>query len=277
MRFSASMMKTWSSCQLKAHYKSILDIKEPQHAKTTFGTCIHSALETYNNTGDVELAVEKFKTMWEDPSEFGADIDVYSIGSSWAELNKRGIDFVYKFADENQWETRKIIGAEVPFNVAYGDHRLSGYIDSLEIVGSGKTKELRIIDYKTSSITPTHLKLRFDLQFTSYIWATLQPEFWEDIENGPALYEELKGVRRRGVWYAIWSNKTLDVGPREEKDFERLYRGMLSIANAIEKEVYVPDLTGEACLYCAYLDLCAVTIPLAEEVRVELASRQKKS
>lgn len=268
MRFSPSMIKTWMVCPKQAHFKEILNLPEGQHAKTSFGTCIHSALELYNVTGDVDMAVEHFKEAWDDPSILDAEIDVWPPRTSWGELNQRGIQAVIKFHEDNRWETRNIIAAEHKFLVPFGDHVLSGIIDSLELVGSGKKKELRIIDYKTSSYTPTHLQLRFDVQFTVYMYATLLPQFWVDIEGGEQLFEDLLEVRRRGVWYSIWHQKTLDVGPREELDLQRLYRVLDEIERAVESDVYVPSIDGNACMWCAYTHVCPSTIPLAEEVEI---------
>jgi CRISPR/Cas system-associated exonuclease Cas4 (RecB family) len=87
------------------------------------------------------------------------------------------------------------------------------------------------------------------------------------------IFESLKGVKRRGVWYAVWNNKTLDVGPREDVDMMRLYRVMLEIERAVEQDVHVPDISGKSCLWCSYTNLCAVTIPLSNEVENARAER----
>lgn len=273
MKFSASMIKKWMACPKQVHFSEILDYPEMQHPKTAYGTCIHDAFELYNKTGDAAKAVERFKETWEDPEILEARIDYWPSGTSWPELRQRGIESITKFAGEAKWEDRTILDVERKFRVPFGDHEFSGIIDSLEIVGKGKNKELRVIDYKTSSRTPTHAQLRFDVQFTIYMYATEQPEYWEGIEGGEELYEQLKGMKRRGVWHSVWHSKILDAGPRNDLDLQRLYRVCIEIENAIEQDVYVPSISSDSCMWCPYTDVCAVTIPVAHAIHEEKRAR----
>ena len=146
-------------------------------------------------------------------------------------------------------------------------------MDNLEITGSGKNRELRIIDYKSSSYTPTHLELRMNIQFTIYLYASMQEEFWTNIPNGDELFKSLANTKRRGIWYSIWNHRMVDVGPRDQLDMERLYRVLIEIERAIEHDVYVPNIKGDSCMWCAYTNLCAATIPLSTEV--EIAKRER--
>ncbi len=276
MRYSASMIKTWMTCPLQAKFKKILDVPELRHAKTSYGSCMHDAIETYNTTGDLEAAVERFKEIWEDPSLIDAEIDLWPSTISWGELRSRGIRCLIKFDEDSKWESRDILAAEHKFVVPYGEHTMSGIIDSLELIGSrAAPKELRVVDYKTSSRTPTRIELRFDIQFTIYMYATEQSEFWEDIKDGEELFESLRHTPRRGLWYSLWNHKMTDVGPREDIDLMRLHRCMLEIEQAIEKEVYVPNISADSCMWCGYTDYCAVTIPLVEIVREARDERLK--
>jgi RecB family exonuclease len=250
MRFSASMLKTWMSCPQQAKFKDVLRLPEAQHAKTTYGTCIHDALELYNNSGDAAAAEARFLETWANPEILDAVIDMWPQNTSYMELRERGVKAVRKFHEDNKWETRTIVANEHKFVVPFGEHTLSGIIDNLEITGSGKNRELRVIDYKTSSYTPSHLELRLDIQFTIYLYATHQEAFWHDVPNGEELYEKLKDTRRRGIWYSIWNHRTTDVGLRNELDMERLYRVLIEVERAIEHEVFVPNIKGDACMWC---------------------------
>jgi len=275
VKFSASMIKNWMACPLQSHFKDVLKIDEPVHAKTVFGSCIHEALELYNITGDIKEAKEHFREVWVNPSKLKhpAEIGMWPPKMSWGELEVKGYEFLEKFHEECRWEKRKIVAAEHRFVVPFGEHILKGFVDCIEIVGSGSNKELRIIDYKTSSYRPTHLELRFDMQFTVYLYASMQPEFWDSFPNGEELYERFKNYKRRGVWHAIWHNKTLDVGPREELDFMRMARVIKEIAHAEEMDVHVPDISGKSCIWCSYTDLCATTLPLEHVVLEARAER----
>lgn len=273
MRLSASSIKRWMECPKKSHYKDILHLPEPQHAKTSYGTCIHEAIDILNKTGDVKAAVERFKVTWDDPSILKATIDVWPQHTSWGDLRQRGIAAIIKFDQDNRWEDRIVVASEHPFLVPFGEHTLSGFVDYLEIVGKGKKRELRIVDLKTSSKVPTHLELRFNCQFSTYYYSSQQPEFWEDIPNGEELFAEFDGKPRQIYWYNLWSGRMIDCGPRTDLDFMRLYRAALEIEQAIEKEVFVPDISGKVCLFCAYSHLCAVTIPVSDALAEARAER----
>ncbi len=267
------MIKGWISCPKQMHFKDILKIPEGQHAKTTYGTCIHDALETYNSDGDIKASIERFKETWENPSLLNAEITVWPPKTTWGELKMRGVQALEIFHENSKWETRTILATEHKFVVPFGDHVLSGIVDSLETMGpEKKPKELRVIDYKTSYKTPTHMELRFDIQFSIYLYASQQAEFWEGIKDGEEHFERLSGTQRRGVWYSLWNHKMTDVGVRTEEDMMRLYRVLLEIEKAVENEVYVPNLTGESCMWCSYTDYCAVVIPVRhvlDEARAE--------
>lgn len=274
MRFSASMIRRWMECPKQAHFKSILKLPEPRHAKTAYGTCQHDAIEVFNNTNDVQAAIDRFKETWEDPSILNATIDIWPQNMSWGGLREKGISSILKFAEDNRWEDRIVIASEHPFLVPFGEHTLSGFVDYLEVVGKGKKRKLIVVDLKTSSRIPTHLQLRFDLQFTIYLFASEQPEFWKEIPDGMAWFEEFKGQPREGYWYSLWPpHKMIEVAPRTDLDMMRLYYVLLAIEQAIEKEVYVPSLTGNPCFYCAYAHLCAAVIPLQDVLEEAKADR----
>lgn len=276
MRFSASMVKRWMECPKQAHFHDIMRLPSPQHAKTTYGTCQHDALELLNNTGDVDAAVARFKETWEEPGILKAEIDVWPQNTSWGDLKQRGIASILKFHEDNSWEGRIVVASEHSFLVPFGEHTLSGLVDYLEIIGKGKKRSLRVMDLKTSSYKPSHLQLRFNIQFTLYIYASEQPEFWEDIPHGEELFAEFEGQPREAYWYSLWDQRMTEVGTRTDLDIMRLYRVALEIENAIEKEVYVPSISGVACLYCPYDHLCAAVIPLREVLEEARAERIRK-
>ena len=275
MRFSASMISTWMKCPKQAHFKDILDIPEGQHAKTTFGTCIHDALELYNEEGDLEAAIERFKETWDKPHLLDAVPDVWPPHMSWDDLRERGIADLKQYVEDNKWANRKIVATEHKFLVPFGEHTLSGIVDLLEINGKGQKKELRVIDYKTAAVLPKYEDLRLNIQFTIYMYASQQPEFWEDIPRGDLYFEELQSTRRKGIWYSLWHHKARDVGPRDDGDLMRLYRALVEIERAVEHDVYVPNISGNSCMWCPYTRLCGVTIPVADQIEEQRNARTK--
>lgn len=114
-----------------------------------------------------------------------------------------------------------------------------------------------------------------DIQFTVYAYASLQPEFWMGFEddpkyppmpNGEELYERFLDMPRKPIWYHLWTNKEILAGERDDDDFMRLYRLILEIVNAIEKEVFVPNISGDSCTYCSFTDICKAVMPIRDKL-----------
>lgn len=267
-RFSASSLNRWMTCPKQAHFKDVLDLPEEQHAKTTYGTIIHRCLDFYNETGDLDGSCEMFMELWEDPASIDAEITLWS-KAPWTELRDHGLRCLENFHTSHKQEHREILASEYEFLVPFGDHTLSGTIDCLEIAGEGDFAFLKVTDYKTSSSKPTHIELRLNVQMTAYYYATLQPEFWVELSEaaGEDLYVKYKGMERKVIWHALWHGQEIDAGPRESSDFERLYRAALEIQNAIDKEVFIPNISASSCFYCSYTHLCEAVIPVAHIIK----------
>lgn len=276
MRFSASRLDTWMTCPLQAHFQYDLELPRLQHSKASFGTCIHHSLALYNETGNIKLAIERFKDHWQNPEKLGVVPDIWTKFTSFGELRNRGIEILEHYHDSMKWDKREVIAVEHKFLVPFGRHELTGFVDLIELRKSGNGKELlKIVDHKTSSRSPNIAELRLNVQFTTYMYASLQPEFWmgngEDfpgIPNGKWLYEMHKDTPRRAIWNHLWTMREIDAGPRVEADFARLYRVTDEIEKAVQAQVHVPKI-GSACSLCSFTKECGLTIPSKEEMREE--------
>lgn len=286
MRFSASKLKTWMSCPLQAHFKYDQRLYGPPNAKAVFGTCIHAALELYNQTANVELAITTFKDLWHNPEKVGAPTEqlAWPKMTSYGGLRDRGIQILRRYHEQQKWDKREVVATEHRFLVPFGHHELTGVVDLVEVRTSGNGKTLmKIEDYKSSTKAPTTAELALDIQFTVYTYASLQPEFWtglpEDhpehtdfpgLPNGAWLYETYQEMPRRAIWYHLWNQREIDAGPREDVDFMRLYRVCDEIARATELEIFVPKI-GEACGLCDFANgACPISVP----TRPELAEQE---
>lgn len=277
MRLSASMMNTWMTCSLQAKFHYVDHLPDRPNSKTSFGKCIHYALEIYNQTGDVDKSIGAFRAVWNDPDSIGASFDVWAKMTTFGGLMQRGVELLREYHDKVKWERRKVLSTEHRFLVPFGDHELTGIVDLLEVKKSAKGKPtLRIVDYKTASKAPFVAGLRVNVQFTSYVYASLQREFW--VGNGPdfpgfadgqQLYEEHQEMPRRAIWYHCMTNKEYDAGDRDQGDYERLYRAATEINRAAELQVFVPNISGDSCVWCPYTDPCGVTLPKREDVLEE--------
>ncbi len=283
MKISASTLKLWMGCPLQVKFKDTEDRPRKINAKTAFGTCIHDALEYYNLSGDYSATVARFEQTWNKPELLDAKIDSWPKGSTFGSLRTKGKDILESYHKKNVWDKRDIIAAEHKFCVPIGDHLLSGIVDLIEARPIGKKTELTIVDYKTAGKRPYGDDLKLDVQFTIYYYASLQPEFWmgygdgyPGMEDGEALYQEFLDSPRKVVWHHLWDNKELDAGPRDDEDFMRLYRAVSSVADAISKDVYIPNISGSTCVWCDYTDLCPVMIPSYTNSRTESSVEIRK-
>lgn len=279
MRFSASRIRMWSNCPLQAKFRYEDHLPGRQNAKASFGTVIHHVLEHYNHSKDHQASKDMFLDLWNNPAKLGVEPDYWPKFTSFGGLKQRGLDILDQHHQATRWDKREVIATEHPFLVPFGDHELTGFVDLIEIRKTGKGASiLAIVDYKTSSKAPSKSDLALDVQFTSYIYAVNQPRFWSGWPDVPEyaddfppiaanskwLWETVKPLPQRAIWYHLWNASEKDAGGRDQKDFERLYEVMCQIDKAQKAGIYVPKI-GEACLWCDYTEPCGVTIPTPEE------------
>jgi RecB family exonuclease len=281
VKFNASMLKNWSQCALQGHLRMITPGRSPQHASATFGTCMHNALELYNETGDIDTAINLFELLWEHPELIDVEPEIWPQRTTWPGLRKTGIEALRNYADNNLWNETVVVAQEHKFCVPIGEHLISGVVDLLRFGLDPKGRPtLDVVDYKTNSRKPTKLELLLDVQFTTYLYASTQPEFWlgyepeiekyAPMEDGEKLYNKYMGVQRRASWYHLRTGQEIDAGPRDEVDYGRLYRLCCEVAKAEELEVYVPTLNGENCTFCPFKSECAVVAPLRDRLDLEI-------
>lgn len=266
------------SCQAKAKYQYVDRLPTEHNAKTVFGTVIHHALEQYNNTRNLDRAIDTFHDWWDNPEKAGyPDHGRWPRGSNFGGLRRKGEEILRHQHLEVGWDKREVLATEHGFCVPFGEHELIGYVDLLEVRRSGNGNELlRVVDYKSGSWKPNRGALALDLQFTVYDYASRQPEFWvggmdpdfPGLPNGQWLWETHKDMPRRNIWWHLMGPKEIDAGSRDETDFKRMYLLCEQIQRAYEVDLFIPTI-GEACVLCDFNEQCGVSIPTEEETRQE--------
>lgn len=284
--FSASRIKTWMNCPLQGWFKYVEHYPvDGEGAKAVFGKCVHAALEYYNQTNDVNGACAMFLDLWMNPEKVGAPthklIWPKHNGYSFGSLKSKGVNVIRHLDQLQNWDDREVIATEHPFLVPFGEHWLHGFVDLVELKHNGKGQTiLKIVDYKTSSYKPNKAELALDVQFTVYVYASRQREFWTGwpgnpdfpgLPNGEWQYEMMQTIPRRAVWYHLFGPKEIDAGPRDQADFDRLYRVCLEIARADQHQVFVPKI-GDACHFCDFKEPCGVSIPEPSELAAQDAA-----
>lgn len=263
-RFSASRLSTWMTCPLQAKFQYVDELPRLTNAYAVFGNIMHHALDRYNQTQNIEKAIAVFKDSWAHPDKYGYKIDVWPARMAFGTHMAKGIEALRDYDERLRWDKRTVVATEHKFLVPFGPYDLTGAVDLLEIQKSPKgTEELRIVDYKTNAKQPYREALRLNVQFSIYSFASLQPEFWLGngpgflpMENGEWWWEQLKDMPRRNIWYGLMQSKEFDAGPRGDDDYLRLYRVMTEIDKALTHNVYVPNISGDSCRLCSYVDAC---------------------
>lgn len=275
MRVRQSFLKRWGSCPLQGYFAEVLALPGKQGSKAAFGSCIHSALEMFNKGSEIEDAIKHFLEAWESPSVINLpEIDVWNKYNTYGGLRQKGIDILRGYHERMSQEQRTVVAAEHRFLVPFGRHEITGTVDLLSVRQNHRGKQLLAIeDYKTNTKRPTVAELALNVQFTAYIYATLQPEFWFGdggeflpVPNAEWWWEMTQDLPRRGLWIHLWDNaKELDAGGRDDEEFGRLYRLINEIERALEHKVFVPQI-GDACTWCDFAsDPCPVTPPTREQ------------
>lgn len=270
MRMSASRMKTWMSCPLQAKFKYVDGLPQPENSSGLFGKAVHSALEAYNKSDDVERAIATFERQWEDATP---KIEEWTRGTTFGGLRERGIKMVTGYHDLARWEDRTVVATEHKFLVPFGPYELFGFVDLVELRrNNAGEQEIHVVDYKTNKKKPYVNNLHLDVQFTVYVFAAMQPEFWLGGGEYPALCDEelwrdnLSHLRVRPLWYHLETNQNIDAGLRDDADFMRLYRCCDEIHRASEANVYVPNISGDSCGFCPYKKPCGLPLPVRDDV-----------
>lgn len=275
MKLSASQLKKWGTCSLQASFIYVDKLGEYTTGSAAhFGTSVHLALENLHNGSTVEEAVQIFREYFD-----SIEPDYWNQRTSYTKYKDDGPRMIREYADAIEWESTKTLGTEYRFMVPFGDHILSGIIDHLHTDHQHKT--LFIDDLKTGA-KPNLDTLHLDLQFTTYLWAVQQKEFWVGMESddpkwpdkypglpdGEKLFEEFQKAKHVARWVDLRKTAFTNVGPRTEFDYARLYRMAEMIQRAIDTETFVPSISAEACKWCDFHEQCPVYI----ESPVELSS-----
>jgi hypothetical protein len=275
MRVRQSSLKQFGKCARQYYYSQILDLGgDQQGSLTVFGTIVHYAIDVYENYGyDLDLAIRTFRHYWDHPEELGETIDFWHRRSTKPGLQKRGIEMLRKYHELAPWTEGKLLGTEIHFVVPLGDHELEGTIDKLWYRPG--QKKVEVIDFKTSALVPE--KLRYNIQFTAYCYATERPEFWEFVPGWEHGYQEFYGWQRAGWWYHARRNKMFNAGKRGPDDYKRLLLSVEEMEKAIELQVFPLDYSGESCGWCAYAEgVCGSEMEDPAETALVLPGMEKE-
>ncbi len=252
MKVRQSDLKTFGECGRRYYYSRILGLGgDKSGSLTVMGTVWHFAVDVYENYDyDLDLAKRTFVHYWENPKALGERIDFWHRSTTHEGLRKRGLSMLERYHELAPWRQGRRLGSEIHFEVPIGNHVLEGTIDKLW-ARPGK-KRLEIVDFKTGAAVPE--KLRHNIQFTAYCYATERPEFWQYVPGHEDGFQEFAGWQRGGWWYHARNNKMFNAGNREAADYKKLALAVEEMDNAVQANVFPLDIKGESCGYCAFAE-----------------------
>jgi len=260
-------------------------VPEQSNSAAVFGTVMHDALhwlERQRAMGMpfeecVQGAIQRFCHYW-NPMNIEALTDPvppdgWLPRQGYAELRLRGIDSIQKYADLIRFDDHQLLAIEygfvVPIEGTWDDelgepHMLGGSVDRLAIRHYKRVRYLAVDDWKTGR---DYVRLRHNLQFTAYCYASTRPEFWTGFrgedgfgqERGMELYEAMKDWGRKGTWISLRKFKFEDAGWRGPIDYKRFALAVNQFAALVQADVFPLTLSGEVCKFCDFRRVCAGT------------------
>lgn len=223
----------------------------------------------------LDTALAEFVKVWDPINGFGGltekvPDDGWLRGQGFSELRLKGIQALRTYADQMRFDQMESLGLEysfmVPVDGTWDDklgepHILAGTVDRLATRFHKRIQTLCVDDYKTGK---TQHYLQHNLQFTAYLYATTKQEFWvgwrgEDgfgAERGQELFERFTDTPRRAFWWNFKELKVQDAGFRNDVHYARFRLALNQLAASVEADIYPLTISGEACTYCEYRDVC---------------------
>ncbi len=252
-----SGLKQFAACPRQWYYEHVREVgKDLSGSLTVLGTVWHYAVEVYENYGyDLDLAIRTFTYYWDHPElipPYYQGIDFWHRRTTHKSLLARGIKMLKMYHELRPWQEGRLIGSEINFEVPLGRHTLTGSIDKLWYRPGYQA--LEVLDFKTGSYVPQ--KLKYNVQFTAYCYATERENFWENIPGYEDGFERFKGWRRGVVWYHARNSKMFNAGYRTDQDYKRLLLQADEMERSIEAEIFPLDYSGETCGFCSFVEIC---------------------
>lgn len=261
MRISHTRLQNYQRCPESYRLKYEIGIKGKRSGNLSYGVVLHYAIQLYHDTGrNFSLAKRAFTHYWDNPDQLDVEIDYFLPRTSWSNFRDLGVSALehYHEAYTTYQADEVIIASEVGFEVEVGQHTLIGYIDQLRITTdkSGR-KSLNVADLKTGIVPKA---LRWNQQFSCYVYALQFDALWQNIDDGERWREETKDLPITTTWVDLKSIPFREIkgGTRTQEDFHRLEKAVAALGEAIDKKIFVPTLSGTTCTFCDVQKECGL-------------------
>jgi hypothetical protein len=274
-------LTSYARCAQQKHLTDLqragmLDKEPEQLSLTAFGTVIHHAarvLEEEHHKGGADplgKARATFEYYWapENIHHLTPPVTIWTPRDTWTGSLRRGLAVLGTYYDQLVKDKGKLLGLEVEFTLPYlldGEwHEIHGTMDRLSLRRTSGGPYLNIEDFKSGR---DYIGLRWNVQFTVYSWATLQPAFWDAWGAESAdLAHRFANVRRRGTWISLRDGvKRSDAGYRGPQDYARMDVALREYVKAVRLDVYPLTLSGSVCRFCPFREGLCGGVPIPDE------------
>lgn len=241
---SASRLNCFHQCRLKFFFRYVAQIQRPTSGALHVGKIVHAVLQAWNlaRWRQQSKTLEDFQGVFE---------DAWSHPESpvkWKDDESDQKATAWKATETYLRESpipqdEKPLGVEVRAEMDLVHPGFPKLIGVLDLVRPGG----RIVDFKTTAVTPNDERTRHqnELQLTCY--GLLYREATGERENGFELHHLVKLKTPKVVVVAADP-----VTPAQEK---RFYRAVESYLEGLERQDFVPS-PGMGCLSCEYFGEC---------------------
>lgn len=247
-----------------------------QLSRTAFGTVIHHALHAMEKAfhegapDPLGHAKATFEYYWNQANIhlLTPRVTIWCARDTWSGMLRKGLANLELYWMRLQRDNGRLLGLEVSFTLPYWldgeEHELHGTMDRLSLRKGASGPFLNIEDYKSGK---DYIKLRWNLQFTIYSWATMQPAFWEQgAWAGHDLGHLYSRIPRRGTWISVQRGvKRSDAGYRGAQDFARMDAALREYVKATRADVFPLSIVGEVCEYCPFQSGICGGVPVPAE------------
>lgn len=243
---SASRLNTFHQCRLKFFFRYVAEIQKPGTPALFVGKTVHSVLQGWNlarwrgEPRGQEFFRAMFEALWSDP-ESNADIrwrgeEDQQKATAWSMIEAY-------FQQTPIPKGEKPQGVEVAIEADLIHRGLTKLVGIIDLVRPGG----RIVDFKTTSITPSPERTSHQngLQLTCY--GLLYREATGQRESGFELHHLVKLKQPKVV--------IVEVGKVTQAQESRLYRSVESYLTGLENQDFVPS-PGLSCMGCEYFREC---------------------
>jgi CRISPR/Cas system-associated exonuclease Cas4 (RecB family) len=259
LHFSYSQVSTYLICPAKyAHHYVWGTQPETKPVALPFGKAIHKAAEAYyralKDTGEmipVDQLIATYEMVFDsDIKNTDAELTMKE-GETVAALREQGIELLKLFYKEIR--PQKIAGVEVPFSVSIPDIlngggdlpiKMVGYYDLVERDEQGT---YLIAELKTSGQRFSSLRLEYDLQATTYSYATTRLKVATSENSCLVRYDVLLKTKKPAFEHYFVT--------RTDADHQRLIHLINHVLRAIELRVFYRN-TGWQCGDCQFKKAC---------------------